>query len=101
MVTMKNAVFWEVASCRYCVNRCFGRTYRLHLQGIGNPLTLIPRSRISYTLKMDAIRSSETSVNAISTRRHIPEGDILQNQSVAVIVQVSIYSKLFLIQLMS
>jgi hypothetical protein len=32
-VTMKNAVFWDVAPCRYCVNRHFGGTYRLHLQG--------------------------------------------------------------------
>jgi hypothetical protein len=31
-VTMKNAVFWDVASCRSCVNRRFGGTYRLHLQ---------------------------------------------------------------------
>jgi hypothetical protein len=30
---MKNAVFWDVAPCRYCVNRRFGETYRLHLQG--------------------------------------------------------------------
>jgi hypothetical protein len=30
------------------------------------------------TLKMEAIRSSETSVKAGSSRRHIPEGDILQ-----------------------
>jgi hypothetical protein len=39
-VTMKNAVFWDVAPCRYCVNRRFGGTYRLHL------LTLVLRSRI-------------------------------------------------------
>jgi hypothetical protein len=32
----------------------------------------------SSTLKMEAIRSSETSVNARSTQRHIPEDDILQ-----------------------
>jgi hypothetical protein len=32
-VTMKKAVFWDVAPCRYCVNPCFGGTYRLHLQG--------------------------------------------------------------------
>jgi hypothetical protein len=32
-VTMKKAVFWDVAPCRYCVNRRFGGTYRLHLQG--------------------------------------------------------------------
>jgi hypothetical protein len=28
-VTMKNAVFWDVAPCRSCVNRRFGGTYRL------------------------------------------------------------------------
>jgi hypothetical protein len=52
-VTMKNAVFWDVAPCRYCVNRRFGGTYRLHLQGI--------KIQESITLKMEAIRSSETS----------------------------------------
>jgi hypothetical protein len=60
---MKNAVFWDVAPCRSCVNRRFGGTFRLHLQG---------------TLKMEEIRSSETSVYTRSTRRHIPEDDILQ-----------------------
>jgi hypothetical protein len=32
---------------------------------------------ISYTLKMEAMRSSETSVNNISTRCHILEDGIL------------------------
>jgi hypothetical protein len=32
-VTMKNAVFWDVAPCWSWVNRRFGRTYHLHLQG--------------------------------------------------------------------
>jgi hypothetical protein len=32
-VIMKNAVFWDVAACTSCVNRRFGGTYRLHLQG--------------------------------------------------------------------
>jgi hypothetical protein len=32
-MTMKNAVFWDVAPCRYCINRRFRGTYRLHLQG--------------------------------------------------------------------
>jgi hypothetical protein len=32
-VTMKNAVFWDVAPCRSCVNLRFGGIYRLHLQG--------------------------------------------------------------------
>jgi hypothetical protein len=32
-VTMKNAVFWDLAPCRSCeLNRRFGGTYRLHLQ---------------------------------------------------------------------
>jgi hypothetical protein len=30
---MKNAVFWDVAPCRSCVNRRLGGTYRLYLQG--------------------------------------------------------------------
>jgi hypothetical protein len=33
VVTMKDAVFWDVAPCRSCVNRHFGGTHRLHLQG--------------------------------------------------------------------
>jgi hypothetical protein len=32
-VTMKNAVFWDVALCRSSVNRRFGGRYRLRLQG--------------------------------------------------------------------
>jgi hypothetical protein len=39
-------------------------------------LTLVHRLWNSYTLNMEAIRSSETSVNKLSTRRHIPEDDI-------------------------
>jgi hypothetical protein len=31
-VTMKNAVFWDMAPCRSCMNRRFGGIYRLHLQ---------------------------------------------------------------------
>jgi hypothetical protein len=44
-------------------------------------LTPVHRSRISSTLKMEAIRSSETPVNKISTRRHMPEDDVLQGAS--------------------
>jgi hypothetical protein len=32
-VTIKNAVFWDVAPCSSCVNRRFGGTYCLHLNG--------------------------------------------------------------------
>jgi hypothetical protein len=34
---------------------------------------------VSGTLKMEAIRSSETSVNKRPTQRHIPENDILHS----------------------
>jgi hypothetical protein len=33
-LAMKNAVFWDVAPGRYCVNRRFGETFRFHVQGI-------------------------------------------------------------------
>jgi hypothetical protein len=39
---------------------------------------LVPRSRIFSTLKVEAIRSSETLVHTRSTGRHIPEDGILQ-----------------------
>jgi bisphosphoglycerate-dependent phosphoglycerate mutase len=96
---MKNTVFWDVAPCRYYVNRRFGGTYRVHLQGRSNSgalnqleqiavysylLTLVYRSWIASTLKVEAIRSSETSVNKIPTRRHIPEDGILQGQNYSV-----------------
>jgi hypothetical protein len=46
-VTMKNAVFWNVAPCRYFVNRRFGGTHRLHLQGIRNPRAMNQREQIA------------------------------------------------------
>jgi hypothetical protein len=46
------------------------------------------RSLLSYTLKMEAIRSSETSVNKMSTRRHIPKDGIF-----LIFVPVQVYSK--------
>jgi hypothetical protein len=82
----KNAVFWDVAPCRSCVRRCFGGTYRLHLQGRNiRELCLQPSahagSSLGYfsTLKMETIRSSETSVHTRSTRRYIPEDGILHS----------------------
>jgi hypothetical protein len=50
---------------------------RVHILLTDVSEALVHRSWISYTLKMEAIRSSETSVNKISTRRHIPEDGIL------------------------
>jgi hypothetical protein len=39
---------------------------------------LVDRSWIPYTLKMEATRPSETSVNKISTRLHTPEDGIVK-----------------------
>jgi hypothetical protein len=33
VVTMKNAIFWEMTPCGYSKNRRFGGTYRLRHQG--------------------------------------------------------------------
>jgi hypothetical protein len=60
-VTMKNAVFWDVALCGFIMNRRFGETSR--------------------TLKMEATRSSETSVYNKPTRHHIQEDGILHSTS--------------------
>jgi hypothetical protein len=46
-VTMKNAVFWDVASYRYLVSRRFGGTYRIHLQGIRNPRAMNRREQVA------------------------------------------------------
>jgi hypothetical protein len=82
---MKNAVFWDVALCRSCVNRCFGGTgvnkwlqteppvdsVCSHLLNAGSSLADFS------TFKVEAICSSETSVHTRSTQRHIPEDSIL------------------------
>jgi hypothetical protein len=93
---MKNAVFWDVASCGFIAHRRFGWTCRLHLQGrrntarkekcktVANRLATV-RSHwlklgrgevgcgISSTLKMEATCSSETSVYNKPTRSQIPK----------------------------
>jgi hypothetical protein len=82
-VTMKNAVFWDVALCRSCVNRHFGGMYRLHLPG-RKIRDLQPPAHAGSSLadfstrKMETIRFSETSVHTRSTQHHIPEDGILQ-----------------------
>jgi hypothetical protein len=68
---MKNVVFWDVAPCRSCLNRRFGETYRLPLQG------RIIRERGTSLSRWLQI-AAETSVHTGSTRRHIPEDGILQ-----------------------
>jgi hypothetical protein len=74
MFILKNAVFWDVAPCRSCVNRRFGGTYRLQIEATCSRWSSLTDFS---SLKMEAIRSSETSVHTRSTRRHIPEDGIL------------------------
>jgi hypothetical protein len=70
----KNAVFWDVPR-RFITNRRFG-TCHLYLQGRRN-LTLFVSRVIPFTLKIEAIRCSETSPYNMPTRRHIPGDGIL------------------------
>jgi hypothetical protein len=55
-----NAIFWDVAPCGFIVNR----RYRL---------TLFLADVISSALKMEATRTSETSVYYKLTWQHIPK----------------------------
>jgi hypothetical protein len=83
---MKNSVFWNVAPCRSCLNRCFGGTYRLHLQGkkilkrrtssLQTPTHSGSLLEYFSTLKMEAICSSETSVDFENIARRYNPGDI-------------------------
>jgi hypothetical protein len=47
LLYMKNAVFWDVAPCRSCVNRRFWETYRLHLQGKKNTQARNQREQVA------------------------------------------------------
>jgi hypothetical protein len=77
---MKNAVFWDMAPCSPFVNRRFGGTYRLHLQS--EPPAHAGTSLADFsTLKMETIRSSESSVHQRITWRHIPEHGILHGRN--------------------
>jgi hypothetical protein len=60
-------IFWEMIPCDSYKNRRFGGSYLLHLQGA--------RVRAGYwcSRKLEAIRSSETSVLIRATRCHFPE----------------------------
>jgi hypothetical protein len=79
-VTKKNAVFWDVAPCRSCVNPHFGGTsvHTKSTRSVQPPAHASSSLADFSSMKMEAIRSSETSVHTRSTRRHIPENDILQ-----------------------
>jgi hypothetical protein len=78
-VVMKSTIFWDITPCSLLkVNRRFGGTYRLHLQGrrtsrasnLPPAFTLVSCSVHSSTLKMEAICSSETSIDFQRTTWH-------------------------------
>jgi hypothetical protein len=87
---MKSIIFWDMTPCSpLSFNRRFGGSYRLHLQGRRNRFIKTSKQAggkqnepISLTLKIEAICSSETSVETErNTWRHIPEDDTLYNHS--------------------
>jgi hypothetical protein len=61
--TIKNAVFWDVAPCRYFVNRRFGGTYRLHLQGKKYPPAMNQRELYTAPHPEDGILHSHRREN--------------------------------------
>jgi hypothetical protein len=81
---MKKAVFWDMAPGRSGVNRRFGRTYRLHLQGRGESSLLL--MSLTDALRADFLifplypeDGGDTSVNTTATRCHIPEDCFLHS----------------------
>jgi hypothetical protein len=65
--TSKSTIFWDITPCSLLsVNRRFGGTYRLHLQG----------RRIGRARNQRASRSVDTQW---TTRRYIPEDNTLHN----------------------
>jgi hypothetical protein len=61
---MMNVVFWDVALCSFGVNRLFGGTYRLHLQGrkIRERRTRVIRwLQLSYQSEITSYIGSEQS----------------------------------------
>jgi hypothetical protein len=83
---LSTVTVWDITPCSPLnVNRRFGGTYRLHLQDRKNKLS---KSFVHAgfllglfsTLKMEAICSSETSVDVQrTTRRYIPEDSTLHD----------------------
>jgi hypothetical protein len=65
---MKNAVFLDVAPC-------------VRLSPVNQLLTILFTGGFCSTMKMEAIRSSETSVLTRPTRRHVPEDGIHHSHS--------------------
>jgi hypothetical protein len=78
-VFMKSIIFWDMTPySSLSVNRRFEGTCRLK-QACHMPAFWFLSGLISWTLKMEAICSSETSVDTQRiTWRHIPEDNILK-----------------------
>jgi hypothetical protein len=78
---MNAIIFWDITSCSPLkVNRLFGGTFRLHFQGRISLLTafILVSCSVYYTLKMEAICSSELSVGfQRTTLLYIPEDSFL------------------------
>jgi hypothetical protein len=62
---MKNAVFWDVAPCRYFVNQRFGWTYRLHVQGIRNPRATNQREQVAQHYLNQQLAKSTSEWNYV------------------------------------
>jgi hypothetical protein len=76
-VTVRNTIFWDVTPCSSVgIYRHFGGMYCFYIQG--RRVSQASNKHVaalaySSTLKMGAVRSSETSVNLDqTTRRHTP-----------------------------
>jgi hypothetical protein len=85
---MKSSVFWDITACSAVkVNLCIVWAYCLYLQDrrvsqtIFEPEASSKQSLLySFTLKVEAIQSSETSADLHETIwRYIPEDRTLQN----------------------
>jgi hypothetical protein len=87
-MAMKNG---DVAQCGLCYNRRFEGLYHLHLQdgrnqrgwnNVSSPFELLVTANFSsslilFILKMEATRSSETSVLTRPIWRHVPDDGML------------------------
>jgi hypothetical protein len=73
----EESVFWDITPCSPLkVNRRFGGTYHLHLQGrcLSPAFSLVSCSAYSLTLNMEAVYSFYTSADFQQTTwRYIPE----------------------------
>jgi hypothetical protein len=82
-VTLKNAVFCDVARCGDLVRtndsvECAASIFGVERIGKVLSTDVVPRSRILSTLKIEVIRSSITLVLTSHTRRHISEDGVLR-----------------------